>query len=211
MIKFFFDFVSPFSYLLFKQLKRGDFNIPIESVQFYPIVLSSLFQQLGHKGPGSIPAKALYLFQEAQILAKKNDIELNCPNSLPINSVFALRIVSSLDLQNLNYILVMERLFDLCWKFKKDIGNIEVLLDDPLLSQYQSLWQSPDSKKVLRANLKLALDLGVFGVPSLVKDFQVYWGSEAPQNIILNEKIQLSDEEKCQYSIFKEKLKNVSF
>lgn len=55
-IKWYFDFISPYSYLHLKQFGRLPPDLEIEYV---PILFAGVLKHYGHKGPAEIPPRPL--------------------------------------------------------------------------------------------------------------------------------------------------------
>ena len=174
-ITWYFDFISPFSYL--QQARFGHFP-PEIVVQAKPILFAGLLNHWEHKGPAEIPTKRIFSYQHVVWLGKKHGTPLRMPPAHPFNPLRALRlaIVLKSDLS------VISKIFNYIWKdglsvaddaawfeFAATLGVIE---PDVLTSQ-------KEVKQQLRQNTEAAIKSGVFGVPSIIADGHLFWGFDA--------------------------------
>ena len=88
--RWYFDLISPFAYLHFKQFHRlpADFKI-----EYVPVLFAGLLKFWGHKGPAEIPGKRIYTYRHIIWLAKHLEIPFKVPTSHPFNSLYALRLL----------------------------------------------------------------------------------------------------------------------
>src|SRR5690348_9010873 len=86
----YFDLISPFSYLHLKQFGR----LPAElEIQYIPVLFAGLLKHWEHKGPAEIPAKRIYTYHHVSWLAARLGIPFRFPPSHPFNPLPALRLV----------------------------------------------------------------------------------------------------------------------
>ena len=59
-VTWYFDFVSPYSYIAFKRLNE----LPRDAtVQLRPVLFGALLNHFGQKGPAEVPAKRLWTYR----------------------------------------------------------------------------------------------------------------------------------------------------
>jgi 2-hydroxychromene-2-carboxylate isomerase len=65
-VTFFYDFISPYSYLAFRQLKRLRTKYGGERLQvsYKPVVFGALLTHWSNKGPAEIPPKREFVFRD---------------------------------------------------------------------------------------------------------------------------------------------------
>lgn len=185
-IYFFFDFQSPYSYLCWKdvQQRRERWEKQGYHLKYYPISMGSLIASYETLGPAQIPPKRDFLFRQCLRRAKDKGIELKTPARLPFNPVEVLRLGTS-SLAGELQIEMIETLFNAIWRDRVDMENEEALetyLKDQLnvtLSEISSSDKLKLARKELKQNLKLAKELGAFGVPSLIVEEELFWGHDA--------------------------------
>ena len=172
-MRWYFDYISPYAYLQSTQLKQLD---SIEQVTCTPVLFAGLLNHWENKGPAEIAPKRKWTFREIAWLADSDNIELNFPSSHPFNPLPLLRLGMVHD----NSIDVVQRLFRFVWaegNVPQDEIALSALLDE--LGTDAAELKSESLKKRLHANGELAIKQGVFGVPSLKIDNELFWGYNA--------------------------------
>ena len=82
-IEFFFDLVSPYSYLASEKIEELAQRNNRELI-WKPFLLIGLFKALdAPPAPGLLPYKKLHLFKDLVRLAKFNEIPFNTPSEFP--------------------------------------------------------------------------------------------------------------------------------
>ncbi len=176
-IDFYFDFLSPYSYLAWTWLRQQ----PLE-ITYIPVSIASIVTHYETKGPAQIKPKRNYLFKDLLRFTKLNQIPFTTPAQLPFNSLYALRLsLNSVALEQQK--LVIDTLFRAGWEYGLDIGN------DDILKQVLSVFaptedlfarmEARESRIDLKKNIELALERGVFGVPTFFVDEEMFWGNDS--------------------------------
>ena len=128
-LDFYFDFISPYSYLAFKKLESLNSNKKI-NVNYKPMLLGGLHKLGGIIAPAFNERKLKNMKNDCELIAIKNNIDFEWNKKFPINSLHLMRgyLVISDDLK--------KKFFEICfeayWKDNKDISsekNIENILD----------------------------------------------------------------------------------
>ena len=170
--RWYFDFVSPYAYLQCAVLPRFEGLARIEP---RPVLFAGLLNHFGQKGPAEIPAKKVQTFREIVWLAHAHGIPLTLPRAHPFNPLPLLRLSIALG----DRADVVGALFRHVWvdgHLPTDAGPWAALcrslgVDDP-----DARIARADVKDALRRNTEEAIGLGVFGVPTLAVDDQLFWG-----------------------------------
>ena len=173
--RWFFDYVSPFSYLVLKQMEeiRGQLDVmPV------PVVLGALLGHWEQRGPAEIGPKRLHTYRMALWRAKQLGIPMRFPSAHPFNSLAALRLTvalgSSWD--------AIGAIFDAAWREGGDLqspAEIERIGLELGLANPAEAIKDPQVKERLRRNGEGAVEAGVFGVPTLVVKDELFWGEDA--------------------------------
>ena len=71
---FYFDFVSPYSFLAHKEIKKLELKHSIKII-YKPILLGGLHNLHGIKAPAFIPAKAKHMIRDCKLIAERNNIK----------------------------------------------------------------------------------------------------------------------------------------
>jgi 2-hydroxychromene-2-carboxylate isomerase len=173
--EWFFDFISPFSYLQFECFGELAQNL---AITLRPIVFAGLLSHSQHKGPAEIPAKRRFTYRHVQWLAKDRGIQLQFPPAHPFNPIRALRLAISLGSKP----EVVRTIFRFIWRDGRAFdnpGDWRALQAALGIINADELVGAQSVKDELRANGERAIALGVFGVPTFVIDAEVFWGLDA--------------------------------
>jgi 2-hydroxychromene-2-carboxylate isomerase len=202
-IEFFFDFLSPYSYLAWTWVRKQKYEFTYTAV-----TLATIIKAHETKGPAEIEPKRNYLFKDILRFTKLNNIPFTTPKDLPFNSLYALRLAlqSSAGEQQKE---IIDAIFRAGWEHGLDIGNDDVLksvlkeknlYSDDLIEKMES----KTARVELKANNEKALKAGLFGVPSFIVDDELFWGNDSTRylEMYLNELDPL-DREKYQQFIEK--------
>jgi 2-hydroxychromene-2-carboxylate isomerase len=180
-IAFYFDFISPYAFLAWTQVHavaaRHD-----RTVEPIPILFAGLLEAHGTKGPAEVPAKRNYLFRDIYRKAHRLGLRLQPPPSHPFNPLLALR-VASLPMEADARRRLIDALYAATWLEGTGVDSPEKVvvaakhagLDGAALVQAA---QQPDAKQRLRAATDAAIARGVFGVPSVIADDELFWGTD---------------------------------
>lgn len=172
-IDWYFDFISPFSYLClhrFKELPKGT------SIAYKPVLLAALLNHHGQKGPAEIPAKRRWTYRWCQWWAGELGIPFRFPAVHPFNPLHHLRLCIAADLEP----RAIARIFDDIWTTGADAtdpARFASLLHE--LNVPREKLASPEVKDALRKTTDEAAAKGVFGVPSFSIDGEVFWGADS--------------------------------
>src|SRR4029453_4253113 len=90
----YFDFISPFSYL---QSERLASLAPKLTIRYRPVLFGVLLSHHGHKGPAEIPAKRAFTYRQVVWLARKQGVVLKFPPEHPFNPLPLLRLAIACD------------------------------------------------------------------------------------------------------------------
>ncbi len=182
-LTFYFDFISPYAYLGWTHIhalaaRHG------RAVQPVPILFAALLDAYGHKGPAEIPPKRVYLFKDVLRTAHQWKVPLGPPPAHPFNPLLALRVASlQLDAEAQKH--VIDVLFRAVWGGDgpgvTDPTVVAELLSEEGLDGEGMVHAacSEPAKARVRAATDEALRAGVFGVPSVEADGELFWGCDA--------------------------------
>jgi 2-hydroxychromene-2-carboxylate isomerase len=171
----YFDFISPFAYLQWPKVRALSARVDIA---FRPILFAGLLQHHGHKGPAEIPGKREFTYRFVQWQAQREGLTLRFPPAHPFNPLAALRLCIAAG----SSAAAIDAIFAHLWREGR-AGDSPAALRDVAsglgIEDIDATLAQPEVKATLRANFKAALAAGVFGVPSLVADGEVFWGNDA--------------------------------
>ena len=171
----YFDFVSPFSYLQCEQLPALEAGLRI---RYRPVLFAALLDANGHKGPAEIPSKRRFTYRFVVWQAGKLGIPLKFPAVHPFNPIPLLRLAIAADCSP----EAVRRIFRFVWRDGR-IGDLPIewaeLTAQVNLPDASTRIASPEVKDALRRNTDEALGRGVFGVPTLAIGEELFWGVDA--------------------------------
>ncbi|WP_433925243.1 2-hydroxychromene-2-carboxylate isomerase [Stenotrophomonas nematodicola] len=174
-LRWYFDFVSPFSYLHWQKLKA----LPqFEMITPVPIAFGAVLHHLGNLGPAEIPAKRRAMYRHLLWQARREEVTLRFPPGHPFNPLAALRLCLAAGATPAS----IDILFNWIWR-DGHAGDSAAALALPGamldVADVAAAIGAPDVKEQLRRNTDAAIAAGVFGVPTLSIDGELYWGNDA--------------------------------
>ena len=170
-----FDVISPFAYLAFHDLAR----LPPEvELRFVPVLLAGMLSHFGQKGPAEIPSKRRFTYRFVLWRARQMGLPIRFPPAHPFNPLAALRLVIAAGSDRRAVSVVLDAVF----RDGRDVTDPRVIADLAgrlELADAGRAVSDPQVKQQLRDNTDWAISLGVFGVPTLVVDEELFWGQDA--------------------------------
>ena len=119
-IDFYFDFISPYSYLAHKIIVDLDIR---EKFSYKAILLGGLHNLGGITAPAFNERKMKNMKNDCKLIAKKNKINFIWNDKFPINSLYLMRGYLLIDNEK------KDKFFDICfdayWKNNEDISKEE--------------------------------------------------------------------------------------
>jgi len=169
----YFDFVSPYSYISFKRLAELPAGVAVE---LRPVLFAGLLQHYGQKGPAEIPEKRRWTYRWCTWWAKELGIPFRFPAAHPFNPLHHLRLAIAAGPTRDN----VARIFDALWVQGDDAGDPSAFARlARALGVDESRLGLPEVKDHLRRNTEDAAGRGVFGVPTFEVDGELFWGADA--------------------------------
>lgn len=180
MIRWYFDFISPFSYLHWqkvKALRDGDGHaVEPVSIQLVPIMFAAVLDAHEQKGPAEIAGKREFTYRHVLWQARREGVPLTFPPAHPFNPLAALRLCIAAGCTT----EAVDAVFEWIWKQGRAGDSIEALA--PLIDALgidSALPGADATKAALRANTERAIAAGVYGVPTLAFGDELFWGNDA--------------------------------
>ena len=178
-IDFYFDYLSPYAYLASREIPALCERQGVE-LRLRPVLFAGLLNHWGQRGPAEIPPKAVHTARECMRHALTRGIPFRPPRHHPFKPLSALR-ASLAAVSGQDQALVMRAIFDLGWAEGGDIGDaaeIARALDAAGLdgSALVDAADSQTARESLRRETELAIQRGVFGVPTMIAGDELFWG-----------------------------------
>ena len=179
-IDFYFDFISPYSYLAFKKIKLLDKTKKL-NINYKPILLGGLHKLGGITAPAFNERKMKNMKNDCELVALKNNIDFKWNNKFPINTLNLMR----------GYLVIndeiKERYFEICfdayWKDNLDISSesqIVKILDicDINKNKFFEDVKNEKTKDELKKLTDIAFKNDIFGAPTFVVNKKIFWGQD---------------------------------
>jgi 2-hydroxychromene-2-carboxylate isomerase len=169
----YFDFVSPFSYLQCERLPELERSLRI---RYRPVLFAALLEAHRHKGPAEIPAKRRFTYRHVIWQARKLGLPLKFPAAHPFNPLPLLRLAIVADCNP----QAVRRIFRFVWRDGR-IGDLPIEWAELIseLGLASADVAAPEVKQALRRSTDEAIARGVFGVPTLAIGDELFWGVDA--------------------------------
>jgi 2-hydroxychromene-2-carboxylate isomerase len=176
---FYFDFISPYSYLAYKKfllLNNNKINI-----NFKPILLGGLHNLGGITAPAFNERKMKNMKNDCKLIAFKNKIEFKWNTKFPINSLYLMR--GYIAIKDPNKKEFLDSCFEAYWKNDIDISdekNLFKILDNCKIDKDTFLndIKKQEIKNELKGLTKDAFEKDIFGAPTFVVNNKIFWGQD---------------------------------
>ena len=178
---FYFDFVSPYSFLAHKEIRKIEKKNLIK-IKYKAILLGGLHNLHGIKAPAFIPAKAKHMVRDCKLIAEKNKIKFKFNSYFPIRSLNLMRGVLVAEEDNFkNYYI--DSIFDSIWQDGLNMNDeniIQKVLKNININPKTFLLRSTSSsiKDSLKKKTNEAYEKSIFGAPTFVSNNKIFWGQD---------------------------------
>lgn len=186
-VEFYYDLVSPYSYLAHGQIGRLCDENGAE-LALRPMLLGAVHKAAEIKSPIETKAKADYQAQDIRRWAEYYGVPLAFPDPFPFRTLKTMRAAMFLrDRGGLD--AFTREAFALYWEEGGAPGGIEVDDEDGPLSSVASRIGAdpeevlegatrPEAKQALKDATSEAVQRGVFGAPAFFVDGEMFWGND---------------------------------
>ena len=180
LIDFYFDFISPYSYIAHKKIQKIRENQKM-IFNYKPMFLGGLHNLAGISAPAFNKYKMKNMQNDCELISKKNNISFKWNSKFPINSLNIMR----------GYLLINEKqkeiylniFFDAYWKenlnlsSEDEIAKLLKILNIDAKSFFKEI-----NKQSIKDNLKKltndAFKKEVFGAPTFIVNNKIFWGQD---------------------------------
>lgn len=173
----YFDFISPYAYL---QSERLDAFGGLVQLRLRPVLFAALLEHHGHKGPAEIASKRVHTYRHVLWTAHRAGIALTMPPAHPFNPLPLLRLfVAAGGTRD-----ALARIFRFVWaegRLPDDAAAFAALAASVGVPEPAVALARPEVKQALRAHTDHAIAQGVFGVPTLAVDGELFWGFDSTE------------------------------
>ncbi|MCG2584640.1 2-hydroxychromene-2-carboxylate isomerase [Massilia sp. TS11] len=176
----YYDPVSPYVWLATHQF--GRLQDAGARLRLRPVLFAGLLNANGQKGPAEIPSKRDYTFRDVLRQATRQGLRFRGPPGHPFNPLLVLRMACALidEDARLRFAVAASRA---CWEDGANLSDPATAaaiaegcgLDGAALLAAAA---SAPVKQALADATAAALAAGVFGVPALACDGEIFWGAD---------------------------------
>ena len=179
-IDFYFDVISPYSYIAHKKIQKIRENQKTIFI-YKPILLGGLHNLAGINAPAFNKFKMKNMQSDCELVSKKNDISFTWNSKFPINSLSIMRGYLSIDDSQ------KEKYLDICfnayWRDNLDLSSeqeFSKLLD--ALEIDSNIFFDKIKQQSIKDDLKKltsdAFEKEVFGAPTFIVNNKIFWGQD---------------------------------
>ena len=179
-IDFYFDIISPYSYIAHKKIQKIIDNQKI-IFNYKPILLGGLHNLAGISAPAFNKYKMKNMQNDCELVSKKNNISFTWNLKFPINSLSIMRgYLSVNNNQKEEYLNIF---FNAYWKDNLDLSSdkefsklLETLrIDDKVFFEKIKQQSIKNDLKKLTSD---AFNREIFGAPTFVVNNKIFWGQD---------------------------------
>lgn len=177
-VDWYFDLVSPFSYLQMRAFDRLPAGTTIVAK---PVLLGALLKHWGQLGPAEVEPKRLHTYRMCQWTASKRGIPFRMPPRHPFNPVQALRLLIGVGCTIESAGKAFAFIFGegRCPDTPEELAVLAERLG--ATQPVEEIVSDQAVKDALRQSTDEAIARGVFGVPTLHVDGENFWGDDATE------------------------------
>ena len=179
-IDFYFDIISPYSYLAHQKIKNIIHTQKI-IFNYKPILVGGLHNLQGITAPALVKPKLKHMISDCNLIAAKDNLDFFWNSKFPLNSLDIMRgyLFVNNDLKD----FYLDIMFDAYWKDNLDISNEEILIalikkckidPDNFLVNIKNI----NIKNKLINATKEAHDKEIFGTPTYAVNDKIFWGQD---------------------------------
>ncbi len=170
---FYYDIISPYVYFFLKSRKVLEEKLELIPI---PIFFPGLLRLQDNRGPAEVAEKRIHTYQFCVWKAQQLKLPFQFPNRHPFASAPAQRLL----LQNKADLAMLDKAFDFVWGQGHDPElEWEDFCEAIGLPKNTPKPQDEQIKKALIDTTQTAANHGVFGVPSIRINEQVFWGNDS--------------------------------
>ena len=179
-IDFYFDIISPYSYIAHKKIQKIKEQQNI-IFNYKPILLGGLHNLAGISAPAFNKYKIKNMQKDCELVSKKNNISFKWNLKFPINSLSIMRGYLSLeDSQKEDYLNLF---FNAYWRDNLDLSSekeFSKLLENSKIDS--KIFFDKISQQSIKDTLKQftndAFEKEVFGAPTFIVNNKIFWGQD---------------------------------
>lgn len=186
-VEFYYDLVSPYSYLAYTQLGRICEEHEAELV-LRPMLLGAVHKAVGIQAPIETKAKSRYQWRDIHRWASHYEVPLKFPDPFPFRTLKTMRAAMSCRKQGELEAFTHEA-FALYWQEGGAPKGMEATDEDGPITEVARRIEAdpkeilegaaaPENKQALKDATEEAVERGVFGAPAFFVGGEMFWGND---------------------------------
>ena len=179
-IDFYFDIISPYSYIAHKKIQKIKENQKI-IFNYKPILLGGLHNLAEINAPAFNKYKMKNMQNDCELISKKNNISFKWNLKFPINSLYIMR--GYLQVSEKQKEIYLNTFFDAYWKdninlsLENEISKLLKVLDIDIKIFFKEI-KEQSIKNNLKELTSDAFRKEVFGAPTFIVKNKIFWGQD---------------------------------
>ncbi len=186
-VEFFYDLVSPYSYLAYGRVRDMCEGHGAELV-LRPMLLGAIHKAVGLQAPIEIKSKGRYQLRDIRRWAEHHRLPMKFPDPFPFRTLKTMRAVVALEGSG-DAVSFVREAFALYWEEGgAPKGREEADEDEPLREVARRIGLDPEevlevaataeAKEALKSATAKAVERGVFGAPTFFVGDEMFWGND---------------------------------
>ena len=143
------------------------------SIAYKPVLFAGLLNHWGQKGPAELPTKRRYTYRISHWTATRLGLPFKYPVAHPFNPLHHLRLAIACGSKP----EAIRTIFDEIWTTGADASDPGGF--SALSKKLGMEHEDPEARNILRRNTEEAAQRGIFGVPTLDIDGELFWGADS--------------------------------
>ncbi|MAJ86374.1 MAG: 2-hydroxychromene-2-carboxylate isomerase [Candidatus Pelagibacter sp.] len=187
IFEFYFDFVSPYSFVAHKKIRQLEKKNSFKAI-YRPVLLGGLHNLHGIKAPAFIPSKARFMIRDCKMISEKNEIKFKFNTYFPIKTVNLMRGVFIAEEDNIKNFYI-DAIFNSIWGDGLNMNDqniIDHILKNLGINPKTFFLRSTTGiiKNKLKEKTNDAFEKGIFGAPTFFVKNKIFWGQDRLQYAI---------------------------
>jgi 2-hydroxychromene-2-carboxylate isomerase len=178
-LEFFYDFVSPYSYLASTRVERLASRTGA-TLRWRPFLLGGVLKATGNRAPIEVAAKGRHMLTDLERWSRRLGVPLHFPAPFPFSSILALRTAFAAETAG-KLVPFTHAVYRAAWADGRDIANPEVLAavaSEAGLDGAALVAAAPQYKEALMKQTQEAIDRGAFGAPACFVGEELFIGND---------------------------------
>ena len=184
-LEFFFDYISPFSYVANAAVKELQVKTGAEIV-FRPMFLGAVMRETGNRPPGMVPAKGAYMLKDLARCSARHGVTFRMNPHFPmVDTRKLLKATCGMAADPIRQQAFIDTCFHHMWAAEPalnpaDEASISAMCETAGISydDITSLAEEAANGTVLKADTAEAISRGAFGAPTFFAREEMFFGHD---------------------------------